>query len=143
MLLDDRQGKKQAESTIDLRESDEQIPHYYGDIVRRLFIAAGVIMILTLPFFNERIHLPPFVSLLAITVIGFIAGLINPRQKEIVAIQTVIAIVGAIAFGQYAVSAYEIANDAYFWVNLILTLIFFFSLYYSTKTLRGTVLYKN
>jgi hypothetical protein len=116
--------------------------HYYGDLVRFLFLAGAVLMLLTLPFINNRVPVPIFVSILAILTLALVAGFTNPRLRSTVILDTTIAISAFIIFEYYAVSGYiEIsAVDLYFVSNQLLAIIFLIASYYSTKTLRGMFL---
>lgn len=114
--------------------------HYYGDIVRRLFFAAGLIMLITLSTFKQLLPVPTLVSIFAILIVGFLAGLTNPLQKWVMVLNTGISLVGLITFEYHAVTGYDNLSDPLFWVNQGLAFIFFFALYYSTKTMRGAML---
>src|SRR3989344_1598200 len=70
----------------------------------------------------------------------FIAGLTNPLQKWVMALNTGISLIGLITFEYHAVTGYDNLRDPLFWINQGLAFIFFFALYYSTKTVRGAIL---
>jgi hypothetical protein len=48
--------------------------HYYGDIVRKLFLAAAIFMIVLLPFMNQYLEAPIYISILAAVGVGVFAG---------------------------------------------------------------------
>ncbi|MBI2011379.1 hypothetical protein HYS91_01290 [Candidatus Daviesbacteria bacterium] len=125
------------ESTNNPLQEYRFIPHYHGDKVRILFIIAGIIMILGLPFFQELIHLPLYSSFLGILALGFIAGLTNPRQMWVALLDTCISIAALVIFEYYAIHSFNQESLIFFWTNQILALLFFAALYFSTKTLRG------
>lgn len=130
----DNEGRGAAGPTSKLTE------HYYGDLVRKLFMSAAVVMLVGLPFVYDNVPIPLFISLLAILVIGILAGLTNPKNFLIMFLNTLIALVAVVAFEFFAVSAL-IKNMAFFFVaNQLLALIFLFALYYSTKSWRGKLL---
>lgn len=115
--------------------------HYYGDIVRKLFIAASIIMIATLPFFTELIGVPFVISIITMVVIAFLAGWQSPNKNWITRINTLAAAVG---FGllQYKTISYYLASTPttiswlFFTINQVLAVLFFIALYYSSKTMR-------
>jgi hypothetical protein len=110
--------------------------HYYGDLVRKLFIVAAVFMVVTLPiFYFTDIHEPLAFSLGAIVILGVAAGLTSPGILLSVAINLCISIVGFFFFEYYAVRAS--LYSPFFFTNQILALLFLIALYYSIKTLRG------
>ena len=128
-----------------LRNEKLLTKHYYGDVVRFLFLAAAVIMLVTLPFLNPNLPVPLIFSILIILSIGLVAGVTNPLQKSTSFITTGISAIALIVFEYYAVTTY--INTSYtnilFIVNQILALIFLFALYYSTKTLRAKLIEKD
>ncbi|OGF51742.1 hypothetical protein A3H04_02135 [Candidatus Giovannonibacteria bacterium RIFCSPLOWO2_12_FULL_43_11c] len=115
--------------------------HYYGDIVRKLFVSGDAIMILTYPFFMDRIFFSTSISIFVIVSVGVIAGFLNPRQKWANILTFIISVVALSVFEYHAVTALSGENknsfDLFFWINQILAIIFFFALYYSAKTIRG------
>ena len=116
------------------------VPHYYGDVVRTFFIIGGVVMIVTLPVFADRIPVSFQLSLLAILVVGFLAGLTNPRHVWVMVINALVSAVAFFDFEYYAVSTYSsltLFSNGFFWINQILAIDFFLALYYSAKTIRG------
>lgn len=120
--------------------------HYYGTSVRMLFLLAGLIMIISYPFFNSFIKAPMAVSIIGVVALSVFAGFMNPKQKWIIIVNTIISIGAFVIFEYAAVYTYlhlpptEAAHVAFFWVNQILSLIFFFASYLSTKTFRGALL---
>ena len=124
----------------------EESMHYYGDTVRRLFLIAGIIIIVTLPFFSVLVPFPVVISSFGVLLIGFVAGMTSPRQNWVTILNVLVSIAGLILFEYYAVAAYYMPQTQqtamFFWTNELLAVIFFFALYYSGKTLRGHVLNK-
>jgi hypothetical protein len=117
--------------------------HYYGDIVRKLFLAAGVLMLATLAIFSSLITVSLPFSVAAIIVLAFLSGLESPNHKTIVMINTMAAAIGC-GFFQYTAVQYYLSSTtsmdidwAYFAVNQALAFIFFIALYYSSKTVRA------
>jgi hypothetical protein len=117
------------------------IEHYYGDIVRKLFIAAGLIMAVTLPFFQNFIPEPIFLSILSILLVTFFAGTTNPRQRWTIVLDACVAAVGLAVFEYYAVTNYGSSHEWIFWTNQLISLIFLFSFYFASKTLRSMFLF--
>jgi len=124
----------------------ESFSHYYGDSVRTLFVLGGLIMVVAYPFFSSFISLPIPLSIIGAIALAVFAGLMNPKQKWIMVFNTIISIAAFMVFEYYAIYAYlhlsptEGVHVAFFWVNQVLSLIFFFASYLSTKTLRGSFL---
>ena|SRR3989344_4730202 len=120
--------------------------HYHGDSVRILFVIGGLIMIVSYPFFSSLISAPIPLAIIGCIALAVFGGLMNPRQKWIMALNMIISVGAFVAFEYYAVYAYlnlspaESLHVAFFWTNQILSLLFFFAAYFSTKTLRGALL---
>ena len=111
--------------------------NYYGDIIRRLFIAAGVVLLLTLPFFSARY--PAGLLIVTIVVIALDAGLTTPNQPWTIVLDTIISMVLFCIFEYYAVLEYQKIPPSYSFMltNQLVALFFFLALYFSLKTLRN------
>src|SRR3989344_1493474 len=123
----------------------ETFKHYHGDKVRVLFVIADFIMVVVFPFFRSLISLPMPLSILGSIALAVFGGLMNPKQKWVIFLNTLLPVVAFLFFEYYAVYAYnnlspaESLHRTFFWVNQLLALIFFFAAYLSTKSLRGAL----
>jgi hypothetical protein len=113
------------------------IYHYYGDVVRRLFLLSALLMTITLPFFAAEIPGPFELSIFVIPLLVLAAGLTSPSQTWSHFLNTFLAVAGSIVFEYYAVLSYQASDQKYFAVNQILTVLFLFATYFSVKTVRG------
>jgi len=112
--------------------------HYYGDQVRKLFVAGAVIMAGFLPFYASNIAAPILMSVVAILILGVAAGLTSPKSPITALLDMLISLAAVTVFESYAVSAYIVRSMSYFFlITQTLAIIFVCALYYSTKTLRG------
>lgn len=120
-------------------------PHYYGDTVRKLFLAGGVIALVFRPIYPDLVPLNSFLFIIAMLAIAIIAGITNPEKYWTMISDLVIAGLGFIIFEYSAVSEYTTFNNLtfLFLVQQSLGLIFFFALYYSSKTVRAMYLKKH
>lgn len=121
-------------------KSNKWAPHYYGDLVRKFFFAGGLTMVITLAFYKHVLPVPSFFSIIAILVVGIAAGITNPRQKWISVLNTGISLVAFIVFEFHAVEGFDRLDDPLFLITQGLAIIFFLALYFSVKTLRGSLL---
>ena len=119
--------------------NQSDFPHYYGDVVRVLFLIAALIMLLGLPVFVDFLNLPVLYSIFAIVILGLSAGLTNPKQLWIAVVNVVISIYGFIEFDVHSVNASRtgVGGMKFFISNLVLSFIFLMAIYFSVKTLRG------
>ena len=125
--------------------NNETSYHYYGDSVRVLFIIGGLIMIVSYPFFASFLKAPLPLSIIGALALAIFAGLMNPKQKWIMALNMIVSVGAFISFEYSAVDAYlnlsptQNIHVIFFWVNQVLSVLFFFAAYLSTKTLRGAL----
>lgn len=121
--------------------SGERIPlqHYHGDIVRKLFLSGGMVMLVTLPFVQNRLPISLTISILAIMIIDILAGITNPKWVWVVFADAGISLITFLWFTYYTVAIYlqHSIFDILFWTDGVLSVIFFFALYFSTKTARA------
>ncbi len=115
----------------------KRIPHYYGDVVRIIFVIAGLTMLIFLPIFKDLVVVPISSVILVIICIDLFAGLTNPLQKWISLVNLIISLSAFIIFESIAVDYFSTSEKLYASVNQFLALLFFLSLYFSTKTFRG------
>ncbi len=119
--------------------SRRRVSHYYGDAVRRLFVTAGGIMLVTTPFLQDRLPISGYAAIWVVIILDVIAGLANPRMPWLAYLETVIALLCCAVFEYYAISDFD-SGDYFFWTNQILAFIFFVALYYAVKTARSGLL---
>lgn len=119
-----------------------KIRHYYGDIVRRLFIVGALIMLVGLPFFNILLPVHVFFSILAIVIITVVAGIMNPIHKTMAIIELFVSIIALLIFEYYAVGYFTSFGRWHplFLINQGLAILFFAAVYFSSKTLRGILM---
>lgn len=115
--------------------------HYYGDLIRKLFLISAVFMLIMLTFMNNFLEVPVYVSILAAIGVSVFAGLTNPKQAWVAVFNLIIAILGTAIFEYQAVQGYTSYSFLHrtFWANQILALLFIVALYYTTKTVRGMI----
>lgn len=113
--------------------------HYYGDVVRKLFVLAGALMLVTSPFFRDRLPLSVYWGVWVIIVLDIVAALTSPRLRSVAVAECIIALGCFGVFEYYALRDFS-PVDALFWVNQTLALIFFFAIYFAFKTVRAGAL---
>lgn len=122
------------------------IPHYYGDIVRKLFLAMGILMLLSIPFDKELLTFFLRVGVFVILVVTLLAGFTSPRGKWVIVTNTISAAVIFTVF-EYAAIGFLTGNDFQFFdiifgFRQLIALVALTALYFSAKTLRGYVLHQ-
>ena len=117
---------------------DNAIPHYYGDTVRTLFLAAGCLVLFGAPLYvNDIYPILPFVIIGAFAIL-LAASLTSPRSNAFIIVDAVLASIGLLVFQYWALWEYGNAPlSRIFAFREIIAIIFFFALYFSIKTLRA------
>jgi len=118
------------------RNPSSKISHYYGDTVRKLFVSAGIILLVTLPVFRDLLQISAFTFILAVVVLIIFAGLTNPKLRWVNIVDVIISTLGVVVFEYLAIANY--ASDwTSFFTSQVLAIIFLFALYFSAKTARA------
>ena len=113
--------------------------HYYGDTVRRLFLAGAVVMLLSIPISGPLLFQNLFVGVIVALVLTLLAGLTNPRQRGVALISAIVSAVAFVLFEMAALQSFSMynANTLLFFLQQILALNFLLALYFSIKSWRG------
>lgn len=124
---------------VDRREGESQFPHYYGDIVRKQLIFAGVVVLLAGLLDTELQSFYLFIAVFGVLTFVVLAGLTSPLKPSVMIANSVISGVMFLFFEYFALSAYahygDFANRV-FLLRQLLSVVFLLTLYFSTKTIR-------
>ncbi len=114
------------------------ISHYYGDIVRIIFIIGAVFMLWGLSRMTELLNIPAWISILAIAILGIAAGITNPVQKRSLQMNATISVFFMMIFAYTAWYAHtESLGQEIEIANQIAAILFLAASYFSIKSLRG------
>lgn len=116
-----------------------KIPHYYGDVVRRLFMFAGIIILVALPVFENFLPIPTLFSIFIIILLIVFAAMTNPLLRIVNRINVGSGIAGLALFEYFAVMSFRAGDLDLAAVHQVLAFVFFFALYLSMKTFRAMV----
>jgi len=120
----------------------QRIPHYYGDIVRQLFLGLVVLMMVGAPFFADDLAAEfPFIILGSIVIAG-LAALTNPVKNWVMYLNVIAAGVGLFMFETTALAAYSAENPISFALRQAIAVIFLFAFYFGAKTARAMLMGK-
>lgn len=115
----------------------ERIPHYYGDIVRILFIIAAVVVVGGAPLYSDALtQQMPFIIFAAIALVG-LAALTSPKSVWSIRLDAVLAGVIAVVYETWALWGYQTGTAPQFVVRQVPALIGMFAFYFALKTLRA------
>lgn len=117
----------------------QQLPHYYGDITRMIFIIVGVIMLFGLPTMTLVLRLPVIVPVVAVVILALAAGFTSPRYRSSLLLNIWVSSLGLAAFiyVSFFLTHLYVANKGWLFMNQIIAALFLIALYFSVKSLRG------
>lgn len=116
------------------------IAHYYGDMIRSLFLGGTALMVFAAPFYTEELFAEiPFIIIGAVVFVA-LAGLTNPVSKFVMTANATCAGAAAIVYGAWGLLSYTSEDPIAFVLREVIAIIFFFALYFSVKTLRNMLM---
>ena len=150
-MTDDFEKRQQESGELEAEESyyylptmnlGPALPHYYGDYVRKLFVAAAALVLILAPFFGGFLPLTlPFEILGAVLLVTF-GALTNPKKQWVVLGDVIIAGLFIVGYEGVALYAYLQNDVLMFFTREALVVIFVFAFYFSIKTLRAMMLHQ-
>ncbi|HEY4502757.1 MAG TPA: hypothetical protein VJH21_02910 [Candidatus Paceibacterota bacterium] len=114
--------------------------HYYGDIVRKLFLAGGIVLLITIPLDTELLNFYLSVGVITALLLALFAGFTSPWGKIATIGNIIIATVVFLIFEYLALGRYATVHNLYdvvFMLRQLLAFIFIIAVYFSAKTLRS------
>lgn len=117
-----------------------QIPHYYGDAVRVIFVIGAVFILWGLPTMTELLRMPIAVSIIGIAALGIAAGITNPAQRFSLRLNAALSVIFLVAFTYMAWYAHaQGLGGTIEFANQIGAVLFLVAAYFSVKSLRGSM----
>lgn len=117
-----------------------QIPHYYGDIIRQIFVVVAVLMLVGAPFYGDELRKElPFELLGGITLVA-LAALTNPQSKSIMVFNSIAAAIGFFLYEFWALYGYDTSTWFVFLLRQLIAILFMAAFYFSMKTVRANLL---
>jgi len=119
----------------------KSIPDYYSRATQSVFIVAGILMLVTFPYFFKQFEFGTFAILAVIVLLAIGAGWATGSNMMTRKLNVLIAIASCAISSFKAVTLFfngveEPLAIFSFWVLQILSLLFFFSIYFSIKASR-------
>ncbi len=116
-----------------------EIPHYYGDNTRVLFVIAAIVLIVAQST-GAELPLSTIGAVISAVLLVIAAGITNPVQGWIHWLNAVVAVAGTLLFGITAIDYYRAGVsifDASFLYIEAIALLSLIALYFTTRTIRG------
>lgn len=137
---------KQRNIEQDFSLGGNGLPHYYGDAVRRIFVAIAILIGISIPFiltpFAESAGLlPPLYAGGLIVLLIVLAGLTNPRSSEVLVANAIVSGVGVFLTETAAFALYSVGAYTPFVAIEVIAVLFLIALYLSVKNVRSMMLH--
>lgn len=116
--------------------------HYYGDIVRKLFLLAGILLLVAIPLDTELYASYLTLGIVAALTLILLAGFTSPRNRKTTVGDMVVAALGFVIFEYFAVNHYVVHQNFFemvFMLRQALALVFIIAVYFCSKTFRGSI----
>lgn len=120
----------------------KNIPHYYGDSVRNMFIASAVIYAIALPLFGSLLPFDIYSGIGIVLLLVFLAGITNPYSQVLMFINAGVAGIGVYLMQTSAISGFGIDSTALFVLRQIVVILLLIAFYDGVKTARNMLIGK-
>lgn len=113
------------------------IPHYYGDHIRALFLATAVLSVVVIPVYGDLIPFGTLVQIYCATLLVLLGGLTNPHSTMVMWYDAAVSGIGVILLESAAINWYSASSLELFAAREAAALALMFAFYFSVKTLRA------
>lgn len=118
------------------------VPHYYGDIVRQLFLVSAAVMLVAAPFYADTLSLElPFEIMGAIVLVA-LAAAVNPHNRLGLYGNAIASGVGLVLYETWALYPYSTSTWMQFTLRQFVALLFLAAFYFSMKTVRALIFHQ-
>ena len=118
------------------------ITHYYGDVVRELFLGGAALMLVASPLYADSLQMEfPFIVLGSLVAVA-LAAFTNPHKRLSSIGDCVVSGAIVVIYGVWGLSGYDMINPIAFVLRLAIAVIFLFAFYYALKTVRAFSLHQ-
>ncbi len=118
------------------------IPHYYGDHVRMLFLGAALVSFIVMPLWGNLLPFGTFAQVAAGLLLVLLAGLTHPRGKVVLLINAFFAGVSVFLLESMAITHYASESLELFLAREASAILLLVAFYFSVKTFRALQLGK-
>lgn len=124
------------------RQIFPSVSHYYGDVVRQLFITTAALVVLGAPFYADTLSAEiPFEIVGAIVLVA-LAALANPHSRPLFFANAIAAGVGLLIYETWALTQYDASSWVQFVLREVIAVMFLVAFYFSVKTLRAFIFHQ-
>ena len=119
-----------------------EVPHYYGDIVRQLFLGGAALLLFAAPFYADSITSELPYEIAAGLAVVCLAALTNPWKRWVITSDAITAGIIAVVYEWWALTGYDTITPIAFVLRQATAIIFLFAFYFSVKTVRAMALHQ-
>ena len=118
------------------------VSHYYGDIIRQVFVVTAVFMLVTAPFYSDdlKAHIPFYVA--GALVLFILAALTNPHNQYVLLADAIAAGAGAALYEMWALGSYDTSTLLVTALRQSIAILFLIAFYFSMKTVRAFAMHQ-
>lgn len=113
------------------------IPHYYGDVVRILFLGGTALVLFASPLYSTVLRAEFPYEVIGALVAVTLAALTNPKSRSVLFLDAVFSMLAAVTFAMWGLTQYDEITSLAFTLRLSIAAVAFFAFYYSVKTVRA------
>lgn len=121
-----------------LRYTWPALTHYYGDLVRALFLIVAIIIGLSIPL-SGSMELGLLFGGPVIVILTVLAGYTNPHGKMVLIMDAIVAGLGVLLAETSAVASYAAGQWYAFAALEVVFVLFLVALYFSVKNVRAAL----
>lgn len=115
------------------------IPHYYGDYIRPLFILTAILALVATPLWGDLLPFGPVAQVGASVLLVLLAGLTNAKSMYIMAADATVSAVSVFLLEIAAIGLRTSSTMELFAAREVCAILMLGALYFSVKTLRGMI----
>lgn len=116
---------------------NRDIPHYYGDYVRSLFIAMAVLSFVVVPLWGDLLPFGIIPQIGASVLLVLLAGFTSARNFYLMLVNATVAGVSVVLLETFAIIRHPFDGVQLFVAREFGVLLMLTALYFSVKTLRS------
>lgn len=120
----------------------KNVPHYYGDSVRNMFIASAVIYTVSLPLFGSLLPFSVYIGIALVLLLVFLAGITNPHSQLLMFVNVLVAGIGVYLMQTAAISFFNQDSSILFILRQAVVILLLIAFYDSVKTARNMLIGK-
>lgn len=115
----------------------QNIPHYYGDTVRMMFVISAVIYALSMALIGNLLPVDIYTGIILVLILVFLAGVTSPHNRWLMFINATIAAIGVYLVQSAAITFFSTDSLLLFLVRQLVAILLLFGFYYSVKSFRS------